>query len=413
VREELSGPGLGVVMTKIVVLGGSFAGLTAAFELKRDLRDRADVTVVSRDPRFVFIPSLIWVVPGWRKPGQISFELEPTLRHRDIGFMHAVAEKIEPAAHKVLTDHGEIDYDYLVIATGPKYDWSVVPGLGPADGTTWSVCNLPHAMEAAKAWLDFLQDPGPVVIGATQMASCFGAEYEIAFNIDRALRQARIRDKVDLTFFTAEPFLGHFGIGGMRGGEPMLKGYFKLRGIETLPNVAVESVAKGSITLSNGRTLEHKFAIVIPPFTGVQAILDSPGLGDARGFVPVNDRYRHVDFPDIYAAGVAVQVKPPEPTEVPTGVPKTGWMAEAMAKVAAQNIFADISGADHEELPFADISPLCIMDAGNMGVVIALDRVFKPRRWEVMVPGPWSHWAKLAFERYYLTKMKNGLVQLP
>jgi sulfide:quinone oxidoreductase len=400
-------------MTKIVVLGGSFAGLTAAFALKRDLRERADVTVVSRDPRFVFIPSLIWVVPGWRKPGQISFELEPTLRRRDIGFMHAVAEKIDPAAKKVTTDRGEIDYDYLVIATGPKYDWSVVPGLGPADGTTWSVCNLPHAMEAAKAWLDFVQDPGPVVIGATQMASCFGAEYEIVFNIDRALRQAKIRDKVDLAFFTAEPFLGHFGIGGMRGGEVMLKGYFRLRGIETLPNVAVESVAKGSITLSNGRTLEHKFAIVIPPFTGVQAILDSPGLGDARGFVPVNDRYQHVDFPDIYAAGVTVQVKPPEPTEVPTGVPKTGWMAEAMAKVAAQNIFADITGADHEELPFGDISPLCIMDAGNMGVVIALDRVFKPRRWEVMVPGPWSHWAKLAFERYYMTKMKKGLVQLP
>jgi sulfide:quinone oxidoreductase len=400
-------------MTKIVVLGGSFAGLTAAFELKRDLRDRAEVTVVSRDPRFVFIPSLIWVVPGWRKPGQISFEIEPVLRRRGIGFVHAVAEKIDPAAKKVATDRGEIDYDHLVIATGPKYDWAVVPELGPADGTTWSVCNLPHAMEAAKAWLDFIQDPGPVVIGATQMASCFGAEYEIVFNIDRALRQARIRDKVDLAFFTAEPFLGHFGIGGMRGGEAMLKGYFRLRGIETLPNVAVESVTKGAITLSNGRTLEHKFAIVIPPFTGVQAILDSPGLGDARGFVPVNDRYQHVDFPDIYAAGVAVQVKPPEPTEVPTGVPKTGWMAEAMAKVAAQNIFADITGADHEELPFGDISPLCIMDAGNMGVVIALDRVFKPRRWEVMVPGPWSHWAKLAFERYYMTKMKKGLVQLP
>jgi sulfide:quinone oxidoreductase len=206
-------------MTKIVVLGGSFAGLTAAFELKRDLRERADVTLVSRDPRFVFIPSLIWVVPGWRKPGQISFEIEPVLRRRDIGFVHAVAEKIDPAAKKVVTDRGEIDYDYLVIATGPKYDWSVVAGLGPADGTTWSVCNLPHAMEAAKAWLDRVQDPGPVVIGATQLASCFGAEYEIAFNIDRALRQARIRDKVDLTFFTAEPFLGHFGIGGRKGGS--------------------------------------------------------------------------------------------------------------------------------------------------------------------------------------------------
>ncbi len=213
-------------MPSVVILGGSFAGLTAAFTIKRELREQADVTVVSRDARFVFIPSLIWVVPGWRKPGQITFELAPALSHRGIHFKQAVAERIDPERQVVATDHGDVTYDYLLIATGPKYDWSVVPGLGPADGTTWSVCNLPHAMDAAKAWLDFVQDPGPVVIGATQMASCFGAEYEVAFNIDRALRQAKIRDQAPLTFFTAEPFLGHFGIGGMLGGEAMLKGYF-------------------------------------------------------------------------------------------------------------------------------------------------------------------------------------------
>jgi sulfide:quinone oxidoreductase len=400
-------------LTSIVVLGGSFAGLNAAFKLKQDLGDRAEVTVVSRDPRFVFIPSLIWVVPGWRKPGQISFPLEPALRRRGIRFVEAVAQRIDPEQNMVYTDSGELHYDYLLIGTGPKYDWSVVPGLGPADGTTHSVCNLPHAMDAAKAWLDFVQDPGPVVIGSTQLASCFGAEYEVVFNIDRALRQAKIRKHVKLTFFTAEPFLGHFGIGGMRGGEAMLKGYFKLLGIEAIANVSTTAVTKDTITLSNGRELAHKYAIVIPPFTGVQAILDSPGIGDARGFVPVNDRYQHETYPNIYAAGVAVQVKPPVPTDVPTGVPKTGWMAEVMAKVAAHNIAAEILGTEAREKPFGDIAPLCLMDAGNMGMLIALDKVFKPRRWEIMVPGPWSHWAKLGFEHYYLTKMKYGLVKLP
>jgi sulfide:quinone oxidoreductase len=400
-------------VASIVILGGSFAGLNAAFKLKQDLGDRAEVTVVSRDPRFVFIPSLIWVVPGWRKPGQISFLLEPALRRRGIRFVETVAQRIDPENNVLYTDAGEMPYDYLLIATGPKYDWSIVPGLGPADGTTHSVCNLPHAMDAAKAWLDFVQDPGPVVIGSTQFASCFGAEYEVAFNIDRALRQAKIRKEVKLTFFTAEPFLGHFGIGGMRGGEAMLKGYFKMLGIEAIANVSTSAVTKDSITLSNGRELPHKYAIVIPPFTGVQAILDSPGLGDARGFVPVNDRYQHETWPNIYAAGVAVQVKPPVPTEVPTGVPKTGWMAEVMAKVAAHNIAADICGTESREKAFGDIAPLCLMDAGNMGMLIALDKVFKPRRWEVMVPGPWSHWAKIGFEHYYLTKMKYGLARLP
>jgi sulfide:quinone oxidoreductase len=400
-------------MASIIVLGGSFAGLNAAFKLKHDLGQRADVTVVSRDPRFVFIPSLIWVVPGWRKPGQISFALEPALRRRGIRFVEAAAQRIDPEQNMVYTDSGELPYDYLLIGTGPKYDWSAVPGLGPADGTTHSVCNLPHAMDAAKAWLDFVQDPGPVVIGSTQGASCFGAEYEVAFNIDRALRQAKIRKEVKLTFFTAEPFLGHFGIGGMRGGEAMLKGYFKLLGIEAIANVSTTAVTKETITLSDGRELAHKYAIVIPPFTGVQAILDSPGVGDPRGFVPVNDRYQHESYPNIYAAGVAVQVKPPVPTNVPTGVPKTGWMSEVMAKVAAHNIAAAINGTEPREKPFGDIAPLCIMDAGSQGMIIVLDKVFKPRRFELMLPGPWSHWAKLAFEHYYMTKMKYGLVALP
>jgi sulfide:quinone oxidoreductase len=268
-------------------------------------------------------------------------------------------------------------------------------------------------MDAARAWLDFCEDPGPVVIGSTQLASCFGAEYEVAFNIDRALRQAKLRDKVSLTFFTAEPFLGHFGIDGMRGGTPMLKAYFRMLGIEPIANVSTTTVTKDSITLSNGRTLEHKYAIVIPPFTGVQAVLDSPGIGDARGFVPVNLRFQHLDHPNIFAAGVAVQIKPPVPTAVPTGVPKTGWMSEVMGKVAAHNIAAEITGAPPEEKAIGDIAPLCILDGGNQGVIIALDHVFKPRRFEAMLPGPWAHWAKLGFEKYYMMKMKNGVVFLP
>ena len=88
-------------------------------------------------------------------------------------------------------------------------------------------------------------------------------------------------------------------------------------------------------------------------------------------------------------------------------------LAEAMAKVAAHNIAAAITGAEPKEMPFGDIRPLCIMDAGTQGMIIGLDRVFKPRKFEVMLPGPWAHWAKLGFEHYYMTKMKYGLVQLP
>ena len=398
---------------RVVVLGAGFAGLTAAFELQRSLREKVDVTVVARQEQFVFIPSLIWVVPGWRRPEQITFDLRSALEPKGIRFIRARADRIEADRNWVSTSAGGVECDYLIIATGPHFDWDAVPGLGPHGGYTQSICSLPHALEAAQAWREFLKDPGPVVVGATQYASCFGAEYEMVFNIDRALREAGVRGRAPITFITAEPFLGHFGIGGMGRGRQMLELFYRFLRIEPIVNVATERVTAGAIHLQEGRTVPFKYAIVIPPFKDVEAVRNSPGLGDERGFVPVNGRYQHPTHRNIYAAGVAVAVKPPAPTPVPCGVPKTGYMSEVMAKVAAGNIAGEILGRPPRELPFPDIKALCVMDAGRQGVIMLSNRVFAPRRYEILIPGPWSHWAKLFFERYYLWKMRTGRVMLP
>ena len=73
----------------IIVIGGSFAGLTAAFELKRLLKHTVDVTVIARQDQFVFIPSFIWIVPGWRRPDQLTFDLKPALESKNIRFINA------------------------------------------------------------------------------------------------------------------------------------------------------------------------------------------------------------------------------------------------------------------------------------------------------------------------------------
>jgi sulfide:quinone oxidoreductase len=169
----------------------------------------------------------------------------------------------------------------------------------------------------------------------TQHASCPGPEYEIAFNIDRALRQAKIRDKVTVTFITAEPFLGHFGIGGMGKGQQKVEWFFKKLEIEWITNAAIKNVVPNEINLTDGRKIPYKFAIIIPPFKGIQAISNSPGIGDKRGFITVNSRYQHLIYKNIYAADVAVAVKSPPgpPTAVPCGVPKTAYMSEVMPRL--------------------------------------------------------------------------------
>ena len=401
-------------MAKVIVVGGSFAGLTAALELKRKLKDDVDVTLISKSDSFVFIPSLIWVPFGWRKPEDISLKLKPMLDKKDINFINEPVIKIHPDKNAVETTRGRYEYDFLVVATGPELKFSEVEGLGPHNGGyTVSICTLDHSLHAGEKWKEFLKNPGPVVIGATQKASCFGAAYEFVFNLEYAARKANIRDKIEITFVTPEPFLGNFGLGGVGNSQKMTEKFFKKLKINAITNIAIEKITDTEIQLSNGKTLPYKYAMIIPPFVGVEAVRKS-ALGNESGFIPVDDTYKHIHYDNIYSAGVAVDVKYPEPTPVPIGVPKTGYMSEVMAKIAVENIANKILGKNQvKKLAFKDIAPLCVLDAGNMGVLFIASHNFAPRKYHLLFPGPWSHWMKVWFEKYYMWKMKNGFSGLP
>lgn len=177
---------------KIVVIGGSFGGLTVAYELKRLLPSRkCEITVISKDRRFVFIPSLPWVAMGTKTIEQISFDLERPLAKKDIRFVHAPARQIDAKSQRVYAGDGEYPYDYLVIATGHRSANETVPGLGPFDGPGHSLMSPPEAEEARDALAKFLKGYGPVVIGCAPGASCLGPAYEFAFEIQHMLKNGR------------------------------------------------------------------------------------------------------------------------------------------------------------------------------------------------------------------------------
>jgi sulfide:quinone oxidoreductase len=93
---------------RVVIIGGSFGGLTTAYELRKHLSHRdCEITLLSRDGRFVFIPSLPWVALGSRTLDQISIDLEKPLARRSVGFVPRAVQRIDPQAHKVMTDHEE------------------------------------------------------------------------------------------------------------------------------------------------------------------------------------------------------------------------------------------------------------------------------------------------------------------
>jgi sulfide:quinone oxidoreductase len=404
--------------TKVLVLGANFAGLTAALAVQHELPGEVDVTVVSASDHFLFNPSLIWLPFGKRDRSDITFPVAPTLESHDIEFVHAAATGVDPVAKKVTIDDGrELGYDYLVIATGYRNKTDVVPGFTENANT---ITTLAEAERTGMAWQRYLDDargatgPREIVIAATQSAGCFGAAYEFLFNTSYQLKKAGLRKQVKLTYVTSEPFLGHFGIGGLPHGEQLLRMFLKKEGIEARLSVGIDHIDDGSLVLADGERLPFGFSMVVPPFLGQEFLTTSDGLADEKGYVRVRPTYQSEKYDDVYAVGVAAAVDVPWQTPTPVGIPKTGFPTEVMAHTAADNIVAQIKGESPTHTKeFGDIKAVCVMDAGNNGVVILADKMLPPRKHGVLIPGPQAHLMKLGFEKYFLWKMRNGHVQLP
>lgn len=400
-------------MKTTLVIGGNFAGMTAAMEIKRKAKNQQRVILIDRSQKFLFIPSLIWVPFKRREIDDISFDKVEILQKAGVEFVHSEALKVDPDINTVYTTVGEFTYDDLVICTGPKVDYDCVPGLrehcsyiGYPDG----------AMATREALEKFKENPGPIVIGSTQNAGCMGAAYEFLFNLEKWLREQKIRKKVDLYWVTPEDYLGHFGIDGMPLGESMLKAFMKMFNIHYRTQVGIKEVQADKVILSTGEEIPSKFTMLMPQFIGVDFVTHSPKLEATKnGYMVVGDDYRHQKYPNVWAAGTAVEVPLPfTPKKVPFSIPKTGYPADVTGKVVAKNVIRVMNGrTDLKKKPWGKIAGICIMDAGKKEVIILSNNLFRPRAFAIMIPNILYDFGKVLFEKYFLWKTKRGYSWLP
>lgn len=386
-----------------------------AYEMRELARPDDRITVISNNHKFHFVPSNPWVAVNWRKRDDIELDIEPLLNKKKINFIGVGAKRVHPERNQVELDDGRVvDYDYLVIATGPKLAFDEVEGLGP-DGHTQSICHVDHAVKAEAAWAKFVQAPGPVVVGAAQGASCYGPAYEFAFIMDTDLRKRKLRDKTPMTFVTAEPYIGHLGLGGVGDSKGLLESAMRERHIKWICNAKIIKVEPGKMYVNEHdetgqvkkeHVLEHKYSMMLPAFKGIDAVFGIEGLTNPRGFITIDEYQRNPKYKNIYAVGVCVAIPPVESTPIPVGAPKTGYMIESMVNATAHNIRENLAGLSPSHK--ATWNAVCLADFGDTGVAFVALPQIPPRNVNWFGEGKWVHLAKVAFEKYFMRKMKKG-----
>ncbi len=402
-------------MSGVVVLGAGLGGVIMAYEMKDKLGANDKLTVVNLGASYSFVPSNPWVAVGWRKRKDISVELAQIFEKRGIALRPEGAKRVHPAENRIeLNDGSSVSYDYLIIATGPELAFDEVEGLGP-EANTQSICHIDHAERARTAFDALVKAPGPIVVGAVQGASCFGPAYEFAFILDTALRRARKRDQVPMTFVTPEPYIGHLGLDGVGDTKSLLESAMRERHIKWITNAKVKKVEAGKMVVEEvdetgavkaTHELPFAYSMMLPAFRGVSAIRGIEGLTNPRGFVLIDKYQRNPVFKNIFGIGVAVAIPPVGKTPLPVGVPKTGFMIESMVTATAENVAALIAG--REPRAVATWNAVCLADFGDEGIAFIAQPQIPPRNVNWSSSGKWVHTAKVGFEKHFLRKVRHG-----
>ncbi len=402
-------------MADVVVLGAGLGGVIAAYEIKDKLRGKDTLTVISKGDTYHFVPSNPWVAVGWRRRKAIEVPLRDVMKRKKIGLEVIGAKRVHPDENRVeLEDGRSIPYDYLVIATGPDLAFDEIEGFGPA-GFTQSICHVDHAEQASVEFEKFCKNPGPIIVGAVQGASCFGPAYEFAMILDTELRRRKLRDRVPMTFVSPEPYVGHLGLDGVGDTKGLLESEMRNRHIKWITNAKIAKVEAGKLfveevnddgSVKKAHELPFSFSMLLPAFRGVPAIRGLEGLTNPRGFILVDKHQRNPKYRNVFSIGVTVAIPPMGPTPVPVGVPKTGFMIESMVTATAENIGALVRGEEPDAQ--ASWNAVCLADFGDGGVAFVAQPQIPPRNVNWSASGGWVHLAKEAFEKYFIGKIRKG-----
>jgi NADH dehydrogenase len=358
--------------SKVVIVGGGFAGLSAAQRLTSDL---LDVTLIDRRNYHLFQPLLYQVATGSLSPGEIAAPLRGILsRQSNARVLLGTVVDVDPDSKRVFLEDGAIlDYDSLIVATGSQtsyfghnewQEWA--PGLKSIEEATTIRHKILYAFEVAerisdpeqrRAWLTF------VIVGAGPTG------VELAGAIGEIARQTLRNDFRSIHPQEAQIIL-------LDGATRVLMSFpedlaekasdsLAKLGVQVKCGARVKRVEKEGLTIESGnqtdsiaaKTVIWAGGITASPFGEVLSTRTN-AEADKGGRVKVKADLTIPNYPDIYVIGDLASATDGD------GKPFPGLAQVAMqgGSYAAKAILRKVKGKP-------ELSPFRYLDKGTLAVI--------------------------------------------
>jgi sulfide dehydrogenase [flavocytochrome c] flavoprotein chain len=316
-------PAIAQATPHVVVVGGGFAGATAARALKK-LDRRIAVTLVEASRTFTACPFSNVVIAGLRDLPAQQFSYEKVVAD-GIVLAAGTANIVDAQARNIIVGDGiRLHYDRLVLAPGIDINWDALPGYGPAAAES-----MPHAWEAGeqtlllRRQLEAMEDGGLVVMSApANPFRCPPGPYERASLIAHYLKTRKPRSKL-IVLDAKDNF----------SKQRLFQNAWKELYPDLLEWVALSSGGKVTSVDPATNTLvtdfgrhQAKVANVIPPQKAGR-VTELAGVADRTGWCPIDPvTFESKLVPNIHVIGDAT---------IAGAMPKSAFTANAQAKVCA------------------------------------------------------------------------------
>lgn len=326
---------------RVVVVGGGFAGATAA-KYVRLWDPSIEVTLVERQPEFVSCPLSNLVLAGVRRLPEISRPYDTLERRWGVRLVRDEATALDLERRQVRLARGNpLSYDRLIVAPGIDFMWETIPGLTSAAAQE----RVPHAWKAGpqtlalRRQLEAMRDGGVYAIAIPKMPyRCPPGPYERVSLVAFYFKQAKPRAKI--LILDANPDIvskkGLF----TKAWEDLYKGMIEYRANSELVDVDASTLT-AKLQFEN---VKADVLNVVPPQR-------AGAIAKQAGLVTANDRWCEVDFLT-YESKVAKGVHVlGDATQSAPAMPKSGHMANQHGKICAAAVVALLNGQEVNREP--------------------------------------------------------------